>query len=80
MNTITEIEAAMVKADKLFVSGSIRNDKALDKEAEILMDDAFNSLEENDLFDDATWTINNILEAYGYNDDLYCLPHHEGWD
>ena len=29
MNTITEIEAAMVKADKLFVSGSIRNDKSL---------------------------------------------------
>lgn len=80
MNTITEIEAAMVKADKLFVSGSIRNDKSLDRQAEIIMDSAFEALETNDLFDDATFTINNILEAYGYNDDLYCLPYHEGWE
>ena len=44
------------------------------------MDRAFEALETNDLFDEATFTINNILEAYGYNDDLNCLPYHEGWD
>lgn len=80
MTTIEEIEAAFIKADKLFTSGSIENNKALDKAAEKLMCDAFEALEQNDLFNDVTPRLNDILDSYGYNDDLDRYPYHEGWE
>lgn len=75
MNT-DEINAELLRIDAEFMSATEYPKTAeLDAELQTLYD-----LINPDQFDELSEAAYAVLEAYGYNDDLYAVPHHEGWN
>ena len=74
---IDEIESGLIRLDNEYVR--LGNLNLSTSKLDVEMQELYDNIELNQ-FDMLCCRAYEVLESYGFNDDMRCVPYHEGWN